>query len=862
MGLDGKILTEIQAAHYGEEDVLSADLVLIDPVPYIVFSTSKWSTSSLLLTTPDGTGGMWRQFAIAEFSDNVTQVAAAAHGKGLVIAYRSVQDISTVGLVECTLDGGSISCSSSMSTEGANSACPDVVVNDGIVTCIWQEEHRKGSELVLFSDALMEKPDRASIGEALDDNSPEAMLAFDTTLKSSVSTELDILDTLIASSDESAAVALIDRMLDRIKKEGTFPDTTNPKTIDKAAKDMAKIVSVLEATRDSLLNPNVIGLPVVDLSQAYIYDLKVRVLSPNLSSITWYTSVATENDEVVVFAESFEDAMTITQANQGLYHNIDIATEANTTYAFTSRSWLKDDFLEASGNFSSGLTIENLTMDSNGTSCVLSWTTPVECNSTLTFSLQGEAHALSPVNATDGLVHTSTLTNLTLGEQYEITITITSERFPCASSSITSSFIMPSTEEDEEQEIAAGTDHAVRILSIPMRFSAQPPYVSITNVASSIIGAHTARITWTTNVVATSVVEYGLTTSYGLSTTGTNSTSHTVDLTGLGAFSLYHFRVRSVEVADPTDSAVSSDAIFRVVYNDDNRGSDAGNTFATAMRTAAGLHGGWLDASSDSADYYSINLAVGQLLSVRLIVPTVPSGYNYNLGIYNPSNVLKAWSNGSGSAAESASFTANVAGLWEVAVDPGHRSRPRNISSLDQRHRRLRFVRSGRRGYRGQRRDRPPSRHGHPGRHGLERSIRRQEGRRCQFCLRSQPQSILLSSVHGLPHHHPLHLYCRDLRAGPERRKLGDGVLAAIEHILDLALLPSELEPADRWHSRHAGGHERQAPLHRRGTGGLHERRRVWLLLRSNVHRGGARPRDDPGDRLDHEFAWSGERHF
>lgn len=85
--------------------------------------------------------------------------------------------------------------------------------------------------------------------------------------------------------------------------------------------------------------------------------------------------------------------------------------------------------------------------------------------------------------------------------------------------------------------------------------------LSITSVSASSVSTTGATISWTTNIGATTQVEYGTTTSYG-NTTSLNSalvTSHSVTLTGLQPDTTYHYRVRST-VGSTT--AVSSDHTF------------------------------------------------------------------------------------------------------------------------------------------------------------------------------------------------------------------------------------------------------------------------------------------------------------
>lgn len=81
---------------------------------------------------------------------------------------------------------------------------------------------------------------------------------------------------------------------------------------------------------------------------------------------------------------------------------------------------------------------------------------------------------------------------------------------------------------------------------------------------SSTPNSSGATITWTTNEASSSKVEYGLTTSYGSTTsesdTSTRVTSHSVSLTGLVSCVTYHYRVLSKDSAN--NEGVSSDGTF------------------------------------------------------------------------------------------------------------------------------------------------------------------------------------------------------------------------------------------------------------------------------------------------------------
>ncbi len=76
------------------------------------------------------------------------------------------------------------------------------------------------------------------------------------------------------------------------------------------------------------------------------------------------------------------------------------------------------------------------------------------------------------------------------------------------------------------------------------------------------ITSNSATITWTTSEPATSQVNYGLTTSYGSTTTldPTLLTSHSVTLTGLAPSTTYNYRVRSFDAAG--NERVSANSTF------------------------------------------------------------------------------------------------------------------------------------------------------------------------------------------------------------------------------------------------------------------------------------------------------------
>ena len=124
--------------------------------------------------------------------------------------------------------------------------------------------------------------------------------------------------------------------------------------------------------------------------------------------------------------------------------------------------------------------------------------------------------------------------------------------------------------------LTAGTLYHFRVQSQGatdnMAYSADTTFTTTTNVDTtppviSSIGAGSptqtgATISWTTDEPATSQVEWGLTSSYGNSTTlnTTLVTSHAQPLSGLTGTTIYHFRVKSTDGSG--NQAVSGDNTF------------------------------------------------------------------------------------------------------------------------------------------------------------------------------------------------------------------------------------------------------------------------------------------------------------
>lgn len=170
----------------------------------------------------------------------------------------------------------------------------------------------------------------------------------------------------------------------------------------------------------------------------------------------------------------------------------------------------------------------------NETEATITWTTDEVADSAIDYGLTGSFELGTLSDSAAVTSHSVTIPSLSGGKTYS---------FRVRSKDAASNEATSSTQTFTTLDLTAPTISAISATDI----------------------THTsARITWTTNESATSVVEYGTNVSYGSSVNDTAlTTDHSVTLTGLAATMQYHFRVRSVDLA--ANSALSSDHTFTTV---------------------------------------------------------------------------------------------------------------------------------------------------------------------------------------------------------------------------------------------------------------------------------------------------------
>jgi hypothetical protein len=210
----------------------------------------------------------------------------------------------------------------------------------------------------------------------------------------------------------------------------------------------------------------------------------------------------------------------------------------------------------------------------------------------------------------------------------------------------------------------------------------------ISAVASSALTTTGATITWTTDELSDSQVEYGPTTSYGSSTTpdATMVTSHSVPLTLLTASTLYHYRVKSKDAASnlqtspdhtfttatpPVDTSsllVNLVSYWKFEEASGTRMDEVGPNDLTVAGTVSSVPGitglpgtlavyggsgvGWLNAVDDPSQYFTGSMSIAGWMALHtLITPPIEhymlskfyagTGFNYGVEWRETDNAYK-----------------------------------------------------------------------------------------------------------------------------------------------------------------------------------------------------------------------------
>jgi Tol biopolymer transport system component len=188
----------------------------------------------------------------------------------------------------------------------------------------------------------------------------------------------------------------------------------------------------------------------------------------------------------------------------------------------------------------------------------------------------------------------------------------------------------------------------------------------ITAIEASGITATSVTITWTTNDVTTSQVEYGATTAYGSSTalSATQKTSHIVNLTSLDSGTTYYYRIRAIDTSGNerisagktfgTDSADTTTPIITMVSASEIDETSAIITWTTSEAATSQVEYGTTTA-------YGMNsiLLTSQTTSHSITISEISSGTSCNYRVKS--------SDASGNQAISTNYTFSTVEIIEYS---------------------------------------------------------------------------------------------------------------------------------------------------------------------------------------------------
>jgi hypothetical protein len=135
--------------------------------------------------------------------------------------------------------------------------------------------------------------------------------------------------------------------------------------------------------------------------------------------------------------------------------------------------------------------------------------------------------------------------------------------------------------------------------------------LSISSVSAPLVASSSATITWSTNLTSDSQVDYGLTTSYGTSTSVNSSmvTSHSQAVSGLAANTQYHYRVKSKDSVG--DLATSTDFTFTTPVASDTTPPVISGVSVSSITSSSATVSWTTDEASDSQVEYGTTTSYG-----------------------------------------------------------------------------------------------------------------------------------------------------------------------------------------------------------------------------------------------------------
>ena len=183
------------------------------------------------------------------------------------------------------------------------------------------------------------------------------------------------------------------------------------------------------------------------------------------------------------------------------------------------------------------------------------------------------------------------------------------------------------------------------------------------NLVSSIVTASSATVSWTAVTGASNYsVEYKNSSSATWIIVTASTTTTSVSITGLSAFTTYDWHVNT-KCTNGSSSTYSAAQFTTPAPCADLLEPNNSLTAAAAINTGANISS--QIATSTDVDYYSFS-NTSTLKNIKVTLTNLPA--NYNLTLYNPSGTSVATSSNTGTANETINYNTTVIGTYKVLV--------------------------------------------------------------------------------------------------------------------------------------------------------------------------------------------------
>ena len=357
--------------------------------------------------------------------------------------------------------------------------------------------------------------------------------------------------------------------------------------------------------------------PAPDTTSPVIGGVGTGSVSASGATVSWTTDEPSDSQVDYGFSSTYGLSSPL-NATLVLSHVVTLSgLAASTTYHY------RVDSRDASGNLATSTdftfatpappdttppVISAVTVGSISTSgAAVSWTTDEASDSQVDCGPTSSYGASTPLDSTLVLSHSASLSGLAAGTTYHYRV----------------------KSHDAAGNLATSADFTFVTASPP---DTTPPVIS--GVGASSITTSGATVSWSTDEVSDSDVDYGTTTAYGSSTPldSTMVLAHAVALPGLAASTTYHYRVNSRDAAG--NLATSGDFVFTTSAVPDTTAPVISGVAAGPITPSTATVSWTTDEASDTQVDYGTTSSYG---SSTALDPTLVLSHSVTLSGLAPS---------------------------------------------------------------------------------------------------------------------------------------------------------------------------------------------------------------------------------